>query len=269
MILIENELTFVAIPKCASVSIHNALEASNFDIKPTFYQDVNVDIFHGKFKPPTIGITEFYNENKRVKIHTHQTISSIYNYLNFMPETFVIKRDYCKRFISCFNYIFNFWIAPHYELDYKDGEITNDFIYKYFNDDVLSLIKQLVGEHKTYDYDLILKEKIVKPLIENYSLNKNKKEIINNKLYDNTYINFKIFNSQELWKSGYIPTYEFHIHELNKLENFLKERYNKKITIGKDNSTDFKSKINIVENQKLRDWVWNKFEKHYFTKKIF
>lgn len=276
MILIENELTFVSIPKCASVSVHNALEKSNLKIEPTFDQDFAVnshnDTSFGKLIPPDIIDNSFkmINQNKRVKIHMHLTISEIYTYLNSKVDTITIKRDYCKRFISSFYYIFDWWIKKVYNLNFKPSEITNDYIYKYFNDDVIAIIKQMVAYQKTNLYDKEIKKFLIEPLIKNYTTNHNKNEIIDTKLYDDTYINFRIFDSQEAWKSGYEPTFEYDINELDKLEDLFNNRFNEKIKIGKENSLNKKfSEINIVEDQKLRDWVWNKFEKPFFNKKIF
>jgi hypothetical protein len=36
MILIENELIFLSVPKNASIAVHYALEASDIQIEPTF-----------------------------------------------------------------------------------------------------------------------------------------------------------------------------------------------------------------------------------------
>jgi hypothetical protein len=276
MILIENELTFVSIPKCASISVHNALENSNLKIEPTFDQKLSIDnhesVSGDKLIPPDFINNSFkmIDQNKRVKLHMHLTISEIYTYLNSKVDTITIKRDYCKRFISSFYYIFDWWIKKVYNLNFKPSEITNDFIYKYFDDNAVAIIKQMIAHKKTNLYDKDIKKLLILPLIENYTTNHNKNEIINTKLYDNTYINFRIFDSQEAWKSGYKPTFEYDINELYKLENLFENRFDKKIKIGKENTTNKKfSSINIVEDQKLRDWVWNKFEKPFFSKKIF
>lgn len=273
MILIENELVFVSIPKCASISVHNALENSDFKIEPTFNQDKELKIISGKidsdFNFPVF-LNNFENSTKKIKIHPHLTISEIYTYLKNKVDTITIKRDYCKRFISCFYYIFDWWLINLYGLNYKKNSITNDFIYEYFTDNVVNIIKQMLAFKKTHEYDREIKKLLIKPLIKNFCIIDKKNQTIEEIINDDNYINFRIFDSQEAWKSGYKPKHEFDINELYKLEDLLYEKYNKKIKIGKENSISKEnSKINVIEDQKLRDWVWNKFEKHHFTKKIF
>jgi hypothetical protein len=271
MILIENEIVFVSIPKCASVSVHNALENSKYKIEPTFVEnDISIDNDIA-FKLPQIGNAfDFKNSNRKIKQHRHQSISEIYTFLKSNVNTITIRRDYCKRFVSSFYYIFDWWISNHYKIYYKPNCITNEFIYQYFTDDVIHMIKQMADPTKAKFYDEKMKKYLVEPLFKEYTLNTDIKKIIKEKLYDNTYINFRLFDSQEVWKSGHKPTYEFDINELYKLEDMLFDKYNKEIKIGKENSMNKAlSNINIIEDQKLRDWVWNKFEKQHFTKKIF
>jgi hypothetical protein len=274
MILIENELAFVSIPKCASVSIHNALENSDFKIEPTFNQDLELSLMDGdhpikKLKMPNL-IVRSFEDTKKVKIHLHLTISEIYTYLKTNVNTLTIKRDFSKRFVSTFYYIFDWWIQQHYKLQYIPNKITNDFIYEYFTNDVVGMIKQMIAYQKTEVYDKEIKKLLIEPLIKDYCYNNNKQEIIENNLYDDTYVNFRIFDSQEAWKTGYKPTYVFEINEMDKVENFLMNKFDKKIKIGKDNSIDHtNSPINIVNDQRLRDWVWKNFEKEHFIKKIF
>jgi len=101
-------------------------------------------------------------------------------------------------------------------------------------------------------------------------MNYNKKSIIENMMKDNIYINWRVFDSQEAWKSGYKPTYEFDIYELYKFEELIKNKYDKNIKIGKDNQINYAyPQMDVKEDHKLRDWIWNKFEKSYFTKKLF
>jgi len=271
MILIENEIAFVAVPKCASISMHRALETSDFNIEPTFFVSNNKknERRNGNFVLPLF-VRPTISENFKVKQHNHQTVSQIYTYLNSKPDTLIIKRDYCKRFISAFYYLYAFWIKNTYKLDFISGSIDNDFIYKYFTDDVCGMIReQQISDEKLFMYDLKLKKLIIEPLILNFTTNIDKKKIIEKNLYDNTYINYKILDSQEIWRSGYNVNYIFNIDELYKLENFLFERYEKKIKLEKENHLlQDKKIVNITENQKLRDWVWKNFEKFHFKKTL-
>ncbi len=267
MILIENEIAFVAIPKSASISVHHALEKSDLKIEPTFIDNVNPVFSDGYMMPNVMG---FHPSWKKIKSHSHLSIAEIYTFLSTKVDTITIKRDYCKRFISSFYYIFGHWIKESYGLHYKPNEITNDFIYKYFTDDIINNIKSMLQNSKNSEFDRKIKKEVIIPLVNEYCINYNKTPIIEKLETDKIYINYRVFDSQEAWKSGYKPTYEFDINELYKFENLLKNKFNKSIKIEKENTTSYSySQMNIQEDKKLREWVWDKFEKPYFTKKIF
>jgi len=270
MILIENEIVFVSIPKCASISVHFALEKTNLKIEPTFRTE-HYDVGNGLNVPDFINGDSF----SKIKKHGHQSIAQIYRFLNYKVDTIAIKRDYFKRFLSSFYYVIGWWIPMVYKMDYIPNKITNDFIYKYFTDEVISMIMQSCYDNsRSFEFHSKMKELLIKPLIQNFIVgydNENTKSKLELMLSnDSTYISYEILASQECWKSGYKPTYEFNIHELFKLEDFIFERYGQKLNIGQNNETNYKNiPINIFEDQKLKDWVWNKFEKQYHIKKIF
>jgi hypothetical protein len=128
----------------------------------------------------------------------------------------------------------------------------------------------MLQNSKNSEFDRKIKKEVIIPLVNEYCINYNKIPIIEKLETDKIYINYRVFDSQEAWKSGHKPTYEFDIHELYKFEDLIKSKFGESIKIEKENTTNYSySKINIQEDQKLRDWVWNKFEKHYFSKKIF
>lgn len=265
--LIENDIAFISIPKCASISVHWAFEKSDVKIEPTFKDDANDYFGNGYVMPIISGYGYPY---KKIKTHRHQSISEVYTYLNNKVDTITIKRDYCKRFLSSFYYLFGHWIKQTYKLNYIPNAITNDFIYEYFTDEIIDCIKSMIQNDKNFEFDKKIKSKLIVPLIEKYSMNYNKKSITKVMLQDNIYINYRVFDSQESWKSGYKPTYEFDINELFKFEKFIENKYDKQIKIGKENQINYQyPQMDVKEDQKLRDWIWNKFEKSYFTKKLF
>jgi hypothetical protein len=48
------------------------------------------------------------------------------------------------------------------------------------------------------------------------------------------------------------------------------EKYGKILEIKKiNNMVQENIKTNFIDNTKLKNWVWNNFEKHHFIKKIF
>jgi hypothetical protein len=267
MMLIENDIVFISIPKCASISVHLAFEKADLKIEPTFKDDAN-DLFGNGYVMPSIHGKEV--TYTKIKTHRHQSISEVYTFLGSKVNTITIKRDYCKRFLSGVYYIFGHWVKEAYGLSYIPNKITNDFIYEYFTDEIIDCIKSMIQNDKNFEFDKKMKSKIIVPLIEKYSMNYNKKYIIENMMKDNIYINWRVFDSQEAWKSGYKPTYEFDIYELYKFEELIKSKYDTDIKIGKDNQINYAyPQMDIKEDQKLRDWIWNKFEKSYFTKKLF
>lgn len=277
MILIENDIIFLSVPKNASTSVHFALEDSEFEIEPTFEHDKYVDYI--RETNPIL----FKDRGHKIKVHPHIATVDVYSYLGKKLPTIFIERDFSERFVSACNFIFNARITLAYpELIDTLEYIDNDWIYKNINDEVVLNIIQYEPNlnNPSNEKSLRLKnnasienvDKHIINILKNISKNK---VILNKNLEDNqppknVLINFKMLDSQEIYKSGYTPKYIFNIHELDKLENFLYDRYGKKIKIQKVNAAE-KSEIktNIINDTKLRNWVWNKFEKHHFIKKIF
>jgi hypothetical protein len=280
MILIENEIVFLSVPKNASVSVHYALEASQLKIEPTWNYEVDV-------KDTLKNNSRFYNNSSnRIKIHAHINTLDVYNYFKKKVPTIFIKRDYGERFLSALNYVMNIQMVSAYGYDYFDilksdimYNIDNNWLYETFTKDVINNILLINSSdlnihklHKTESYE----DKMHKIVIS--SLNKfikNKKEIKIPKpefmhFPNKNYINFKMLDSQEIYKSGYTPKHIFDIYELDKLENFIKEKFEKEIIIKKENSLDKNSiKTNFINDTKLRNWVWDNFEKRHFIKKLF
>jgi hypothetical protein len=279
MILIENEIVFLSVPKNASMSIHYAIEESELQIEPTWNYEFAAKMALERYS------RQYHFSNHKIKIHNHLTTAEVYDYLNKKMPTIFIKRDYSERFISALNYIFNFQLLMAYGYEYSNQlnddilpNIDNDWLYRTFSKDIIQKIifsrtvntKLQNNEEETYENEvhrLILR-----------SLNKlikNKKRIRipkpENMLYpNNRYVNFNMLSSQEIYKSGHTPKHIFDIYELDKLETFIEERFEKKIQIKKENSLDKKTiKTNFINDDKLRNWVWNNFEKHYFEKKLF
>ena len=279
MILIENEIVFLSVPKNASISVHYALEESELKIEPTWNYALAAKLALENHSP------NYNYSNYKIKIHSHISTNDVYNYLNKKVPIIFIKRDYSERFISALNYIFNFQIVRTYGYEYSDilnnyilPNIDNDWLYETFTKDVIEKIILQSAEvnhghySKVESYENVVHKLVVSSLNK---LVKNKKRIKIPKpnemrFPNNKYINFTMLDSQESYKSGYTPKYIFDIYELDKLENFIEEKFEKEITIRKENSLDKKIiKTNFINDTKLRDWVWNNFEKQYFIKTLF
>ena len=257
MILIENDIVFLSVPKNASISVHFALEESEFEIEPTFYHDLLLnDIIENN---PIL----FKDRNHKIKVHPHISTVDVYSYLGKKIPTIFIKRDFSERFVSAINFILNSRITLAYPELFDTLEyIDNNWIYKTIDDNIVNDIIRF--EQKSIEN---INTQIINSL---KNLTKNKVFTNKNKKGKNLYINFKMLDSQEIYKSGYTPKYTFDINELDKLENLLYEKYGKKLEIKKLNVLNKNNiKTNIVNDNKLRSWVWDKFEKQHFTKKIF
>lgn len=272
MILIENDIIFLSVPKNASMSVHFALEESDFKIEPTFNQDHLIKVMLEQ-NP------DHYRGNKhKIKVHAHYTTATTYSFLKRKLPTIFIKRDYLERFLSAVNYIFNFRIPLAYPELLDTLEIVdNNWLYKNFNKDIINSIirydpievstdiKTETLEDKVHKHIISSLKKYVKKNIKIETLSPFKEPFPKNK-----YINFKMLDSQEIYKSGYEPKYIFDINELDKLEEFLLSKYEKKIEIKKINEMDKKNiKTNLIKDNKLKNWVWDNFEKHHFVKKLF
>jgi len=280
MILIENEIVFLSVPKNASISAHYALEESDLEIEPTWD-------YKRSAKYALENHSRLYHfSNHKIKIHNHLTTDEVYQFLNKKAPTIFIKRDYCERFISALNYILNYQLVAVYGYEYSDilfnnilPNIDNNWIYKTFTKDVIENItlhstvnKKILQSFATESYEDIVHKLIISSLNK---FVKNKKRIKIPKTKDirfpnPKYINFNMLNSQEMYKSGYTPEHIFDIYELDKLENFIKQKFEKEIKIKKENSLDKKIiKTNFINYDTLRNWLWNNFEKQYFIKKLF
>ena len=275
MILIENELIFISVPKNASMAVHYALEESTIEFKPTFPHDIMVS----RILEKDSNSKKFLENNHKIKIHTHYTTAEVYTNINKKLPTIFIKREYSERFISALNYIFNFRIPLAYpELTNVMHYIDNEWIYKNMTDGVIENIKIYNPTDMSYEIDKIDSPEDMVHRIIITSLNKfikNKFIIKRNTGFSegfpkNKLINFKLLDSQEIYKSGHAPKYTFDVKELDKLETLMYDRYGKLLEIKKVNSMDMNYiKTNFVNDTKFKNWVWDNFEKHHFIKRIF
>jgi hypothetical protein len=273
MILIENELIFLSVPKNASMAVHYALEESTINFKPTFPHDMMVNMIL-ETNPK-----HFSENNHKIKIHPHYTTAEVYSNIKKKLPTIFIKREYSERFLSALNYIFNFKILLAYpEFANIIHFIDNEWIYKNITNDVIENIKIYNPTDMSFEKNKIdspgdLVSKCIVNSLNKFIKNKVSIEKIspyNQPFPKNKYINFKILDSQEIYKSGYTPKYIFDITELDKLEKLIENRYGKILEIKKANVMEKSAiKTNFINDDKLKNWVWNNFEKHHFIKRLF
>jgi hypothetical protein len=115
-ILIKNDLIWVAIPKCASMSIEDALLKSKLDIKRHSYAI------------------------KSEPLHTHIGVHKLKEEFG-NKETICIKRDWFEKWLSAIQFCFETIIPSDSNSPIKKWEdIDNDFIYSIFTDEFVNLL---------------------------------------------------------------------------------------------------------------------------------
>ena len=115
MLLINNELIWISIPRCASVSLINSFESSVLKIK----------------KSPLI--ESFIKNSKSNLKHYHLRKSECISDFG-IKETFCINRNWFDRWLSALEFFFDVSKNTHKNeliIDWKD--VDNEFIYKHFN----------------------------------------------------------------------------------------------------------------------------------------
>lgn len=232
-ILINNELIWLSVPRCASVSIENALFQSDLTIKHV------TDV---------LGNRELSLNNDGKLLHLHYSLDILFDVFG-EKETICIKRDWFERWLSGFNYIWTL-IKRHNLTPVIDlNEVDNSFIYNMFN-------KEFMNDFHSFDNDGLIRcySKFVKEDLTNQEINPIR------------LTGLSVLKSQNYWKNSQKCTHEFDISELDIFENFIKNRFSCDFSIKKDNSNEtINNKIKIDDD--LKNLIWNLFESP-FEKKI-
>ncbi len=245
-ILINNELIWLSIPKCASMSIELSLILSKLDIK-RFGKNLSPDYLK-------IIIEDNYF---KIPHHTHITMNQLYAEWG-KKETICITRNWFSKWISALNYIWDkFEIEePNIKLVCKWEELDNKTLYNIIDKNFINAL---------HSFNLIENS-----LGENTS--ENLKKCVANFLYDKNDIDKMIkFNfsglipiliSEKYWKSNQKCTYEFDITEIDKFVNFIENRFGEKLIIKKENASSKKPNKLIIDDE-LKYFVWKNFESIY------
>ena len=233
-ICVNNDLIWIAPPKCASMSIEKA------------FIDSNLDINHYK-----------YGQNKNYSNHMHIKSYDLYQRFG-KKDTVVIKRDYFDRWISGLQYMWMMYKKTNCKTIVKWKDINNDFIYKTFTPKLIDQIYTLVFSETSplTDNEMDESTEISKEIYLNFvkTIPKNFNDLMNNPCL--------VLKSQLYWVDNSKCTYEFNINEIKKFENFISNRYNVEFKVNKLNKS--KPKENqIIKDEKLKQWVWDNFEKRF------
>jgi hypothetical protein len=230
-LLINDELIWVSIPKCASVSIEQSFYNSNLQLRISNYVISN---------------------NYR---HTHVPINLLQKEFG-LKETICIKRNWFDKFLSSFEYIYTKINEMNSELEnnkfifkVKWEDVDNNFIYETFTDEFI---------HKLYEDDEIENLKYCFNQIIDTTEMKN----INIRRYEDAYQVVSILKSQQYFKNNRPCTYEFNLDELDKFVLLVEQKFGEKLKINKLNSfPKIKNKIFVDDN--LKKFIWDKFEKRF------
>jgi len=208
-LLINNDLIWLSIPKCASKSIETALLNSNLNISKHKYL-----------------IT---NSNK----HIHLTLSELYHEFG-KKETICIKRDWFERWISGLQWIFTFLNNNLYFNPIIDFEnIDNNFIYNTFDDKFI---------YNLYHGNIIDWETNCKKLMV-----KNNIKFNNSIKPDFGFIS--VLCSPNYFKENVECTYEFDLNNINEFKNFLENRFNCKLNIPHIHISQLKNNKIIINDE--------------------
>jgi hypothetical protein len=225
-LLINNELIWISIPRCASVSIENALLNSNLSIKQT----------HIAMQSTTR--------------HMHVKKYQLYEEFG-IHETICIKRDWFDRWISGLYKLFlEINLSNSLTTIIPWENVDNDFIYKTFDTNFAELFSINTKEN----WDNIFSRLIKQPPID-------KKYDLSGPGVGGPPIMSTLF-SQNHWKENNAADYEFDISEMDKFCDFIYDKFGEKLQIKKLNeSKPIPNKI--ILDDKLKQWVWDKFEKRF------
>lgn len=227
-LLINNELIWLSIPRCASFTIEKALLNSNLNI-----QRINID--------------SSYED-----IHMHFRKSILYQEFG-VHKTICIKRDWFDKWMSSVQHLFE-WLefSKIYTPIIKWKDIDNEFIYKTFNTDFLN---HLYGRNRD-DWDNLMLRLIKETKLIDRVYDDNGMEIPR---IDGV---IGILNPQNFYKENSKIDYEFDISEIDKFSDFIYNKFGEKLHIEKLNASS-KTASKLVINDELKQWVWDKFEKPF------
>lgn len=227
-LLINNELIWISVPRCASNSIEKALLNSNLNIQ-------------------RLKIDANYED-----VHMHFRKSILFEHFG-IHKTICIKRDWFSKWMSSVQHLFEWlYFTKIYTPIIKWEDVDNEFIYKTFNTDFLNALHSRdVNSWDMIMLSLIKETKLIDKVYDN-----------NETLLPNGDGIIGVLNSQNFYKENTKTDYEFDISEIDKFSDFIFNKFGERLNIEKLNSS---SKVNskIIVDDELKQWVWDKFEKPF------
>ena len=187
-----------------------------------------------------------FNEHFKKDRHIHATLNDCLDYFG-KKETVFINRGWFEKWLSSLNFIWDI-IESHTEFTpiCKWGNLNNEIIYNIFNDE---FVNKLYADNEDNLLDCFLKL-LKSDTIHNIDVHESIYGIVGT-LIPNSY-----------WKSNQKCTYEFDIKELDKFVKFIEDRFGEKLII-KNKNVSTKRLNNIIINNELKSFVWEKFESRF------
>jgi len=228
-LLINKELIWVSIPRCASSSIEMAFVDSDL-----YFEHIN----YPNFKEMLVT-----NNVKDNLYHSHFKLSELKKVFG-NKESFCIRRDWFERWISALKYFWDHAENKNLEPVIKYEDIDNEFIYRTFD--------------KNFSNDLLstngfseCSSKLIK------DIKKQPKHLQRTS---------HLFLSQYYWTDNINCDYEFDINNLDGAEKLIKEKFNYEIKFLQANiSSNRKNKL--IYNNELKNHIWDMFEKPFSKNK--
>lgn len=125
MILIEESLIYLAIPKTGTKSVKSAIIDSGLTYR------------------------EFYPKKAFTADHYHVSLSEMYSRWG-IKESFCVERDWFERWYSGFTYLMSGYLTfPHLSPKFSIEEVTNDFIYRNFDSQFVNSVYSPIVEEFT------------------------------------------------------------------------------------------------------------------------
>lgn len=228
-LLINKELIWVSIPRIASTSIENGFIDSNLEI-----EHIDFPNFRNIFN------TGYFNEKP---YHTHYKLSDLKKHFG-NKESFCIRRDWFERWISALSHFWDLAQDKNSETIIRYSQIDNDFIYNMFN-------KEFSNTLLTKGGLAICTSKLIK-----------NSHLLNRKFQNISHL----FLSQYYWTDNTKCDYEFDIYDIQKVKNFIENRFNSQIEFSHINNS-IKKESKIIIDDKLKNHIWETFEKPFYKSK--
>lgn len=229
-ICINNDLIWISVPRCASFSIEESIE-----------NQLNLNYQHIKNVNP-----DFEDIKDR---HIHVPLIELKKTFGNL-ETVRITRNWFDRWLSAIEYVWKSIEIYNLTPKVKYEDLTNEYIYNVFTDTFLNDLF-IINE------DIEIMKKLYNSLVIDDL------DLIDNK---NFYSVLRILCPQNFWTNNEKCTYEFDIKEIDKFEKFISNRYNIIFKVSHINKSK-KIKNNIIINDELKKFVWDKFESRYIKNK--